>query len=57
MLFMYLFFYGVLFVFFMIGITFYLDAKKLWVKVITWLLMLPFILSTILIIVVEIFHK
>ena len=57
MLFMYLFFYAILIIFFMIGIVFYRDAKKLWAKVIVWLLMLPFILSTILIIVVEVFHR
>ena len=54
---MYMMIYAVLIIFFMLGATFYGDAKKIWAKVIIWLLMLPFILSTILIILVEIIHK
>jgi len=57
MLLMYVMLYGVLFILFMIGVAFYMDVKKLWAKVIVWLLMLPFILSTILIILVEVLHK
>jgi len=57
MLLMYTIIYAVLIIFFVIGTIFYRDAKKIWAKVFIWLLMLPFILSTIWIILVENIYK
>lgn len=54
---LYGFIYIGLFIVFLIAIIFYRDAKKLWVKVIVWLLMLPFILSTTWMIYIENFYK
>jgi hypothetical protein len=56
MLLIYTIIYVVLIIFFLIGVIFYKDAKKLWAKAIVWLLMLPFILSTVWMIFLENFY-